>query len=376
MKRLLSFATYVIGRIAIRLGGHAKAISWFRIAVRLDSSTRSLEWLAWSLSEVGALDDSAAGYANLVKLQPDNARFWFGLAGAQQDLGNHSDALASLDQAVALEHQNAVFHYTRGQSLIALGRIEEAASAYRLAVNIEPTYADAAGNLGAALGQLRRWDEAVRWHTEASRMVRRSDTDYNLGVALHELSRFDEAEQAFKRALQLEPGSGELLARLALSLAAQGRAEEAINMLETAPTSDPVDPCVGPALSVILLSEGKMVAATEVARAAITAAPDDPHGYIALGWAYLLAEQEAEALRAFETAGRMVAAWPEIDAGRACCLSRMGRHGEAVQLFLEVLARDRDYFDRDEMVASCFELSQREAGGVDPLARRAPINGS
>ena len=267
VKRVLSFASYLIGRIAIGLGGPAHAIAWFRRAVRFqESSTRALSWLGWSLAEAGAIEEAAAVYDNLVKLRPADARSWLGVARAKQELGKHIDALSALDHAIALERQNPFFHYTRGQSLIALGRIEEAASAYRLAVNIEPSFADAAGALGVALGMLRRWDEAVRWHMEALRITRNVDTEYNVGVALYELRRFDQAEEAFRRAVQDDPSSGELQARVALSVAAQGRIPAAINMLEATLRSNPAATSVRVALSGILLSEGRTSDALQIAR--------------------------------------------------------------------------------------------------------------
>ena len=78
VKQVLSFACYLIGRIAVRVGGLAHAISWFRTAVRFqESDTRALSWLGWSLMEAGAIEKAAAIYDNLVKLRPGDARSWF-----------------------------------------------------------------------------------------------------------------------------------------------------------------------------------------------------------------------------------------------------------------------------------------------------------
>src|SRR5687768_15349489 len=119
-------------------------------------------------------------------------------------------------------------------------------------------------------------------------------------------------------------------------------------MLEAALVSNPADPSVRATLSGILLSEGKTLEAIEIARDAVSLTRD-PRGYTALGWAYLAANRETEALLAFDSASQMEPAAPEIDAARGCCFTRMGRHPEALQAFREVIARDPDYFDRDEM---------------------------
>jgi tetratricopeptide (TPR) repeat protein len=108
-------------------------------------------------------------------------------------------------------------------------------------VRLDPGFADAYGNLGAALGTMGRSDEAIRWHREALRLRADADAHCNLGVALVEAGRVDEAEAAFREAVALEPSNANALMRLGATLAERGRYEEAIKAFKEALAIDPAN---------------------------------------------------------------------------------------------------------------------------------------
>src|SRR5262245_50285359 len=100
----------------------------------------------------------------------------------------------------------AVAHFQDGNRLAQLGRYAEAAAAYRRAIVVSPSYAQALGNLGNALAILGKLDEAV----EAWREAVAADPLYalprsNLGIGLAQLGRVDEAIMHLRCALDLEP---------------------------------------------------------------------------------------------------------------------------------------------------------------------------
>lgn len=368
MRKLLAFLTYTVGLALVRIAGPKPASSWFRRASRLDSrNDRALHYSAWSLWESGELEEAAAQYHQLLARLPQFSGAWLELARVLQGLGRHEKALDAVERALPREPHNAVLHYTRGESLVALGRMAQAIDAYRQAIQLDPAYADALGNLGAALGSLRRWHEAVRWNAEAMKLKPSVVHAHNLGVALAELGRFQEAEEAFKLAVSLEPSSAELQARLALAIAAQGRVADGLHTLEGALAIDPSNIAVRTSLSSLLVGEGRAQEAIEVALETVRLHVDNWQAHAALGWAYFQADLPQAGLAAFEIGVRLQPDVPETLAGYAACLSRLGRHDEAIEAFRRVLVADPDYLHRDEVAAQYFDTSKRSmVGPPDP----------
>ena len=87
-------------------------------------------------------------------------------------------------------------------------RYAEAEQAYRRALEIDPKYVHAWGNLGNLLSdKLQRYDEAEQAYLKALKTdPKHVNTWFGLGVLLHDkLQRYDEAEQAYLKALKTDP---------------------------------------------------------------------------------------------------------------------------------------------------------------------------
>src|SRR5262245_22650134 len=86
------------------------------------------------------------------------------------------------------------------------------------AAEADPDDARSRMALGAALGELGRWDEAVAALQSAAVLAPAlAAAHYNLGHALERAGRIDEARQAYRQACRLEPNhdrAGEALRRL------------------------------------------------------------------------------------------------------------------------------------------------------------------
>jgi Flp pilus assembly protein TadD len=122
--------------------------------------------------------------------------------------GKVSLGLASLRQAVEIEPRNPLYRNATGAVLLNIGRYADAQVEFEKAVELDPTYADAYHNLGSALAEQARWDEAIVAYRKAlaQTIYARPETTYNnLGYAYWALDRRREAEEAFRAALQLEP---------------------------------------------------------------------------------------------------------------------------------------------------------------------------
>src|SRR5262249_39764638 len=114
-----------------------------------------------------------------------------------------------------------------GLALLQLGQQEDAISHFRLALRINPRYAEAHANFGLATRQAGVLEEAVFHYRQALRInPNLPATHYNLGLALAALGREDDALAAQRRALQLEPNHGGAHLAKSFLLLLQGNFEE------------------------------------------------------------------------------------------------------------------------------------------------------
>lgn len=96
-------------------------------------------------------------------------------------------------------------HFRRAEKLEAEDA-EGAQAAYRMAIDLDPSFADAYLNLGAMLCDAQRWDAALSLYDRAivvcpsSALIR-----FNRAVALEDLGRLEEAVASYELSLTLDP---------------------------------------------------------------------------------------------------------------------------------------------------------------------------
>jgi tetratricopeptide (TPR) repeat protein len=108
-----------------------------------------------------------------------------------------------------------------------------AADAYRRAVTLDPTLADAHVNLGRLRHEAGDAGEAEKHYRQAL-AVRPDDATaaFNLGVALEDLRRDSEAIEVYEKAVELDPTHADAFFNLAGACERAGRAAAAIRYLK------------------------------------------------------------------------------------------------------------------------------------------------
>jgi predicted O-linked N-acetylglucosamine transferase (SPINDLY family) len=191
-------ASYNLGRLRFAAGAAAEAERLLRDALRARPEFAEARlMLAIALDAQGNLEAAAA--------ELDSAQDFGGLliqAGMLRRLGRLDAAAQVLRRALALEPDNLDALALLSQVLDAQGDHEGAARA-----------------LEAILRQRPQWAEAL----------------YNYGAALNKLMRAREAEDAFRRALEAQPGFVRAWRMLGGVLLAQGRIDEALALYRDAP---------------------------------------------------------------------------------------------------------------------------------------------
>src|SRR5436305_288815 len=96
---------------------------------------------------------------------------------------------------------------TEGMEALRAGEFARAAPLLAEAARANPHDSRARMALGAALGELGRWEEAIGALREAVGLAPGiAATHYNLGNALEKAGRPDEARQAYQFTLRVDPG--------------------------------------------------------------------------------------------------------------------------------------------------------------------------
>lgn len=114
----------------------------FREAIALHPSARAHTWLAWSLSELGRLDEAVRHCRRSIELDPDYPNAYNDLGAYLVDLDRPREAERWLRAALELDDyccpHYAWYHLAR--ALILQGRFEEAREALHQSLRQTPRY--------------------------------------------------------------------------------------------------------------------------------------------------------------------------------------------------------------------------------------------
>ena len=177
-------------------------------------------------------------------------------------------------RAIELSPSDALPHNNLGVALAETGKAEEALAQYAKALELSPRYPDAHNNLGEALAGRGRLGEAIG-HFEKALQIDPSHAGAhgNLGAVLAREGRFDQAIPHLERAIEIKPDDVDAQKNLGLALAEKGRFEEATRCWEQAVRlSGGREPTLLDLLSRGYAALGRFPEAAETERRALAAA--------------------------------------------------------------------------------------------------------
>ena len=185
------------------------------------------------------------------------------------------------------------------KALTALGMIQarshdpSAIETFRKVVSLNPGSAEAHTNLGIALADGQRTEEALGEFSRATELDRNSGSAfYNKGRALTELHRYEEAIPILERACELQPQLADAFYRLGLAERGFGRTDRALRALRRAVALDGRNADAWFLLGQSLNTAGKNAEAVESWQKTI--ALDSGHSQALYSLARALAESDPE----------------------------------------------------------------------------------
>jgi len=128
--------------------------------------------------------------------------------------------VAILCDVIAKRPTNARAHYNLGIALAEQGRREEAVRHFVEALRLKPDYAEAHGNLGVVLAEQGKRKEAIAHYVQALRLnPGLAEAHNNLGLELADEGRLEEAIVHYTEALRLQPNFPQASENLSVAFA-------------------------------------------------------------------------------------------------------------------------------------------------------------
>lgn len=227
----------------------------------------------------------------------------------------YTQVLTLMPQHIEALHLLGLVHHQRRQFATAVELIGKAITLKRIPCPILLT------NMGAALQQCKRWDEAEDAYRRAiqakpnylpahenlckllpsrSKVLAASDAWKDYGNQLLDADKNNDAYIQYRLALEFKPDDSTLIHGLATTLASQGRLEESLCMYRAALARDKQSPLCLNNLGWILFQLGRLDQAIGCFRQAIAIAPHYAEAHMCLSAALLRTGQFEEGWREYE----------------------------------------------------------------------------
>ena len=191
---------FLSGAMAFQRGDHLeKAAELLEKARRLNpDSIECRLFLGMALADLGRHADAQPHLARALKKAPHQAEAWENLARCQQATGHFLDAITSMEKFVSLQPTNASAYEQLGELVASAKGFPAAEPCFRQALELDPSMAVAASNLGVSL--------------------------------IEQSGRIGEGMECFDKALQLDPFLTSASSARALGLMRLYKTEESLDL--------------------------------------------------------------------------------------------------------------------------------------------------
>jgi len=257
--------------------------------------------LAGPLAKQGGADYSLIFYQLALYLDPDNAPAVIGLGELYQDLKQPEQAVEMFEKTPASSPLKRNAEIELGSALDQLDRTDDAIAHIKGILAKEPKDLDALVTLGGIYQSRKRFDEAGQAFGQAIDVIgepTRANWSlfYYRGIAFERTKQWAKAEADFKKALELFPDQPSVLNYLGYSWIDQGiNLDQGMAMIRKAVEQRPDDGYIVDSLGWAHFRLGQYDEAVNQLERAVTLKPSDPTINDHLGDAYWKAGRKLEA---------------------------------------------------------------------------------
>jgi superkiller protein 3 len=220
----------LIGQSYFVLSQATKAIPWLE---KIPSVNEANYMLGYAYFLAGKHEQSEAAFARLFELKPDSAAGH--LVAGQMLLKKEyqAEALSEINRALAMDTNLPEAHFLAAEIAIAQGQLAEAIDHLHKELTINPNFSMAWYRLGDALARQEKWDDAIPNLQRAVWLNQNYSGPYILlGKCYFKTHSYVNAEGILKRALAIDPQNESATYLLAQTLEAEGKKDEAAQMLQ------------------------------------------------------------------------------------------------------------------------------------------------
>ncbi len=261
------------------------------------------------------------------------------------------DSESFFKRMIAVDDRNYMAHYNLGNTLNRRGDKTGAIEQFQGAIKAEPNYAEAFNNLAGVYQDQRRFDEAIAAYKEAARIHTVPTYVINFGNAYVNAQRYAEAIPIYEQAQKLDPSSVAARTNAALAqvawanqLSTSNRVSEAETHYRAALELNAAYPDAAAGLGLSLARQGRIQEAGEQFVAASRMRGEvksgNPVALAELNLANHLASENnlREAIAHYESARNLEPNNAEVLNGLGICYAMSGDMVNAAKQFTEALS--------------------------------------
>jgi tetratricopeptide (TPR) repeat protein len=276
---------------------------------------------------------------------------------------------------LACTSDNFTGHNNLGNARFQKGGVGDAIAQYRVALEINPDYADAYNNLGNALFQKGNVDEAIV-HYQRSLEINpdNAEAHNNLGLARFQKGGVNDAIAQYRMALQINPDSAKTCCNLGLALFQMGNVDEAISYYQKALEINPDNAEAHYNLGNALFQKGSVDEAIAHYQKALEIKPDNAKAHNNLGNALFHKGSVDDAIAHYQWALQINPDYADAHNNLGNALFQKGSVDEAIAHFQRALQINPDYADAHYNLGNAFLQKGRMDEAIVHYQRALQIN--
>lgn len=261
-----------------------------------------------------------------------------------KQIGYWKNSVTLFEHTLCITSENYIIHNNLGLALDQAGRTDEAIDHYLQAIRIMPNYVNPYYNMGIILAKKGLRDAAISYYLHAIRIKPNLiEAHRNLGDLLYDQGRVDDAIHTYLQVVKINPNLEEAHKKLGDMLASQARWDEAITQYLEAVKINPKNAAVYNNIGNVLYKQGRIKEAIDYYLLAIKLDPKLEEVYNNLGNALYKQGRIKEAIKEYRQALALKPDFAEAYNSLGVALIQTADIDNAIVCFKKALQINPDY---------------------------------